>query len=415
MKKNRKSFSLYNKELHIVEKHKIWFTIPVIIVLTALIEFFCFAGVNNWDFSKGINIGIDFTGGTSMTVMFGDDYTDAKLDEVASVVEKFGVSVSYKQKTGTGSESAVMVKYKNIHADDETSMKLNDEIQAKLEETFPNKEVSYSSVGSTASKELLSTAFLSIFVVAICIFIYIIFRFELWSGLSAIIALMHDLIVMFSLTLIFRIEINAPFIAALITILAYSINDTIIVFDRIRESIKMNTEQKINYTAIANKAIASTMTRSLYTSITTLMTIVVVAICVPQIRDFALPIIFGIMSGTFSSIFIASPIFVAIKNSLSNSKKAKAEKALAIASGVEYVQESDYDLKKKYWNKLKDKLTGKGNVKKSFANVTSTDGAELTADNSTAVETGNTESVKTKKNAQKTPYVNVKKKKKQNK
>ena len=400
-------FSLRDKNLHVVEKRRIWFMIPVIIVLIALIEFFAFAGVNNWDFSEGLNIGIDFTGGTQITVALGDNYSEAKLNEVTSVVNGHGVTVSYAQKTGTGSSSAALVKFKNLYSDNEQNNNLVADITTDLEQHF-GVEVAASSVGSTASGDLLATAFLSIFVAAICIFIYIIFRFELWSGLSAVIALFHDLIIMFSLTLICRIEINASFIAALITILAYSINDTIVIFDRIREYVKDNIGNRIDYSEIANHAIASSMTRSIYTSITTLLTIAIVAICIPQIRNFAFPIIFGILAGTFSSIFIAAPLYVSIKNSLANSKKAKAEKAFALANGREYVQENDYEKKSQMWANVKSKFGGSSKPQKRVENVSSY------TESSDASALGNNETVaqtKPKKKPQQ-KFVNPKKKKK---
>lgn len=411
--KNKKSFSLYNKELHIVEKSKIWFAIPLVIILIALIEFFCFAGINNWDFEKGINVGIDFTGGTSMTVTLGEKYTDAKLDEVANEAEKFGVKVSYRQKTGTDTSSAVQIKYKNLHDDNEKNMVVNDQIKSKLEEIYGEGKVVYSLVGSTASSELLSKCFLAIFVTAICIFVYILFRFELWSGFTAVIALLHDLLIMFALTLIFRIEINASYIAALITILAYSINDTIVIFDRVREYIKLNTSQKIDYTQIVNKAITSSLTRSIYTSITTLLTIIVVTIMIPQIRDFALPIIFGIVAGTFSSIFLAAPMFVAIKKGLANSKRAKLAKAQAAAAGVEYVEESDYDIKRRYWNNLKAKFSSGANTKKSYTKVskTTTDSIDTNVDSQNA-DTENVVATEAKKKPKQNTWQNPKKKKK---
>ena len=403
--KNKKTFSLRNSDLHIVEKRKIWFAIPLVIVLIALIEFFAFAGVNEWDFSTGLNIGIDFTGGSQVTVVFGKDYKESSIQDVVKEVNKHGVKVSYSQRVGSRNTdgnwedtTAVVVKYKNIHRDNAQNNVVNNEIQSALKEKY-GVEVALSSVGSTASGELLSTAFLSIFVAAICIFIYIIFRFELWSGFSAVLALFHDLIIMFALTLIFRIEINAPFVAALITILAYSINDTIVVFDRVRELIKDKGDSKFEYKDVANDAIKSTITRSIYTSITTLLTIAIVAIFVPQIRNFALPIVFGILAGTFSSIFIAAPLYVSIKDSLANSKRAKAEKAMALAQGREYIPENDYVKKQKAWNKVKAKFSG------------STKSKVEVVENKTIENIEPTVEVKPKKKPQQTGPVNYKRNK----
>ncbi|MBZ4644832.1 MAG: protein-export rane protein SecF [Clostridia bacterium] len=146
-------------------------------------------------------------------------------------------------------------------------------------------------------------------IASILMLIYITFRFEFKSGVAAVIAMIHDVLVMLTVYAVFRIPINTSFIAAILTILGYSINDTIIVFDRIRENRKYMKKEE--FSNVVNKSIWQTMARSINTSLTTLLTITVLYILgVQSIKDFAFPLIVGIVSGTYSSIFIASPIWV---------------------------------------------------------------------------------------------------------
>lgn len=157
--------------------------------------------------------------------------------------------------------------------------------------------------------------------------IYIWIRFELLSGLSALVALIHDALIMSALVLIFRTRINSSFIAAILTIVGYSINDTIVVFDRIRENTK-RFKHSLNKEQIVDKSVSETIVRSLNTSITTLFTITALYILgVQSIKEFALPLIVGIISGTYSSIFIASPFWVAMNNMVKNLHHKKLRKS----------------------------------------------------------------------------------------
>lgn len=179
-------------------------------------------------------------------------------------------------------------------------------------------------VGATVSGELLTTAICAIILAIVLMLAYIAIRFELSSGLAAIVALFHDIVIMFCFMAIFHIEIGSTFIAALITILGYSINNTIIVFDRVREMTKLDKDRKLTGTQIANGAVSNTLLRSINTTLTTLITIGMVAIIgVSDIRIFALPIIAGLLAGTFSSICIAPSIWQMIRD---RKRKPKQEK-----------------------------------------------------------------------------------------
>ncbi|MBR2989008.1 MAG: protein translocase subunit SecF [Clostridia bacterium] len=182
---------------------------------------------------------------------------------------------------------------------------------------------------ATVSNEYLLTALIAVCVSLICMLIYIVIRFELLSAISAVVALAHDILIMFCAMVIFHIEINSTFIAALITILGYSINNTIIIFDRVREIKKMNAGKRINGKLvkpdyIANKSVQNTVWRSINTTLTTIITISMVAIIgVADIQVFALPIIFGLLAGTYSSMFIAPSVWAWLMVKFPGKKQTK--------------------------------------------------------------------------------------------
>ncbi len=316
-----------------------WFLIaPILICLVGLIVFCC----------VGFKLGIDFTGGSVMTVYVDNTgeytYDDSKYDLnknrgeieriVISVLEKHGLSVSTFQDTTMSEEhklvpkgSALIIKYQNNN--DLTSSEIEDvnhEIRLEMLKAFKYVEQNatldelegkYVEVASlveeggittaAASSELLMKSFIALLVAVVLILIYVAIRFEITSGLAAILALFHDVLVTASIMIICRVQVNVAFIAALITILGYSINNTIIIFDRMRDSLKMarQSDKKIVNTEIANMAVKNTMMRSILTTITTfIMIFLITVIGVADIREFAFPIMIGIMAGFYSSVFI---------------------------------------------------------------------------------------------------------------
>ncbi len=177
-------------------------------------------------------------------------------------------------------------------------------------------------ISATVSNELLTNAILAVALAIVLMLVYIAFRFEVSSGVAAIIALMHDIIIMFAFIVIFHIEIGSTFIAALITILGYSINNTIIIFDRIRENHKSPLNKNLTAAQVANRSVKETLLRSINTTITTLIMIGMVAIIgVPSIRVFALPIIIGLLAGTYSSICISPSVWASWKGYLEKKHK----------------------------------------------------------------------------------------------
>lgn len=297
--------------LKIIEKKKIWFSISIIIMLIGL----GFAVV------KGMNFGIDFVGGTKVVLSLNEGYDK---EEVDSITKKYADDVV----TNTSNDTEYEIRSSSL--DSQGVSDLVDELKAKysLEDDIL---VSQDEIGASVGNELKQNAIISLAIAFVAMLIYIAIRFEWSFGFAALIALFHDIFITTSFYVIFDVQINTPFIAAILTLVGYSINDTIVVFDRIRENRKKlrgKTESEI-----ANISITETLTRSINTSLTTLITISAVGVFVPAVRDFAVPLMVGIASGTCSSIFIASPIWVMIKNGQDKKKKnGKSKEKIATAN-----------------------------------------------------------------------------------
>ena len=355
---------------NIPKMFKIWFVIPLVIILIAAAVFTGYA-VSYKDVSKGMNIGTDFAGGSVVNVVLGDSELsdnnkyNAHLDTVVGVLQDDAIAeqvvayakenldktidksavkatVSYSQKSDTGANMTLVVKYDNISKTydptNELTEKRNELIVEKLNEIYSaengyaNASVTYSNIGATASESLIRTAIISLAISLAVILVYVIIRFELWSGLAAIIALIHDVVIMVALTIAFHIQVNSSFIAAMITIVSYSINNTIVIFDRVRENNKI--EKKLNQNAIidnfeiADRSTKQSMTRTINTTVTTMFAIVIFAILgASTVREFALPVIFGLIAGFYSSVFISPALYALMKNAGDNWKRARANKA----------------------------------------------------------------------------------------
>ena len=339
----------------IVEKRKIWFMVPLIILLVGFIVFMSFSitsmvkgnsvgdGIND-----GFNIGIDFEGGTLLKLKLGEEGAITNFDEnsakVKAIIEEVGgIKVSYIQKSDSGALASIVFKY------DALDSAKNDAIVQAIDEAFggnlqntDDPSLTYTTIGSSASSDLIVTAVVSIIVSTILILIYVIIRFEFWSAISAVIALIHDVLMMVTLTVIFRVQINSSFIAAVITIVSYSINATIVLFDRVRENYKLVKpgSDMMQYNAdICNKSIRETFTRNINTTVTTLVAITVLAIIGDMsIREFALPVIFGLVAGCYSSMVISPSVFVALKNKFGKDTKEQYKQAKAARKAAKHAE-----------------------------------------------------------------------------
>lgn len=269
--------------------------------------------------NKGLNLGVDFTGGQLVTLQFEGDYNN---DDIQGVLNDNNAG----ETTIMRSENNQAVVRMSERSDEELS-ELNEKIISSLSEKgYKNVSIkSVDRVGAVASKQLVVNALLAIGITIACMLIYITFRFEFYSGLAAVLALIHDVLIMLAFVAIFRVPINSGFIAAILTIIGYSINSTILVFDQVRENKKLYPSMK-PYDLI-NKSVSDTFWRSVNTSLTTLITVSVLYIFgVPSIREFTLPIIVGLIAGAFSSIMLAGQWWYFLKYSF-NKNKGKAVKS----------------------------------------------------------------------------------------
>lgn len=324
MKNFLKKFNYTGKTLHVTEKYKIWFTLPAVMLGIGIICFIIFAIIGG-SFSSGFNLGIDFTGGTILSVELGQmaegELYKTNAAKIEEVVSSKGMNIGYTQVSGTGLQAAIVLKYQG-NVSEEEMKGINTEISNEIKALYPEISeanetfVSMEYIGATASKDLIGKAFLSIFITGIAMLLYIILRFEIYSGLTAVIALMHDVLIIIAFVIVTRIQLNSNFIAVIITIISYSINNTIVIFDRVRENLVITpVSNRISYSDIVNKSITETIGRSVNTTITTMLTITVLAVMsVPVIREFSLMIIVGLVAGTFSSLCIAPTIYSLVRD-----------------------------------------------------------------------------------------------------
>lgn len=286
----------------VIEKTKIWFSISLAIILVGIVLMA----------TRGLNFGIDFKGGTKIVVDFGDSFDKVEAD---GIVKEYASDAVTKTVESTQYE----IKSKDL---DETK---TSELFNALKEKYSLEDsalISQSQIGPSVGKELTRNAIVSVLVACVAMLIYIAIRFEFNFGIAAITALVHDVLITLAFYAIFNISINNSFIAAMLTIVGYSINDTIVIFDRIRES--SHSMRRSTPTEIANVSINKTLARSINTSLTTLIIIGAVNIFVPTVREFSFPLLIGIAAGAYSSIFIASPVWVLLQKRKIKNKKVKA-------------------------------------------------------------------------------------------
>ena len=238
------------------------------------------------------------------TYEFSEDDVRKTVDAVAKV----------KASSVVKSEDGFVIKTNELDAKQASDVK-----QALADKYGAIKVISEDKVSATVGSELLGSSLQALLIAAVLMLIYISFRFELLSGLSAVLALVHDVLIMLSMYAIFRLPVITSFIAAMLTIIGYSINATIVIFDRIRENTKYL--KKETFSNIVNTSIWQSMGRSINTTVTTLITIVMVYILgVTSVREFALPIIIGLLCGTYSSIFLAGSFWCLFRGKKADAK-----------------------------------------------------------------------------------------------
>jgi preprotein translocase subunit SecF len=251
---------------------------------------------------NGLNLGIDFNGGTLMEFSFAENVT---AEEVRAVLERIEIAEDSKiQQSESAGEHGVIIRAKTLESEEIVT------VDNAIREEFKSAEMLRTEmVGPTIGRELRINALLALIAASIAIVAYISFRFEFRFAVVSIITLMHDVLITLGIFAILGREVNTPFVAALLTIVGYSINDTIVIFDRIRENMKLM--HKVPFIKQANTAVVDTLPRAINTSITTLITILAIYFFGgASIQTFMLALFIGMFAGTYSSIFVASPLLV---------------------------------------------------------------------------------------------------------
>lgn len=300
-----------NRTFSFVKHFKIFLIVAVIFMATGIVGLVTLPfGVNLF------NMDVDFLGGVTMTYDLGEKADTEAVESLAKEVLEGKLS----SVTTAGNEGTQVV-IKSLFVPVET----RDELTATIQENYEGAEVvSSSSVSASVSEDLRNSAVISALVAVLCMLVYIGIRFDFRSGLAAVVALCHDLLVMLSAYIIFRLPFNINFIAAALTILGYSINATIVVFDRARENAKANP--KADFADVMDRSIWQTLTRSINTTVTTLLTITMVIIMgVTSIRNFCWPLFIGVVAGGYSSVCISGNVWVRLKRiGRSKGEKKKA-------------------------------------------------------------------------------------------
>ena len=309
--------NLKNWKHDIVKNTKYYLIAPVAIIALALLMLII----------QGVNLGIDFTGGTAVSVQFGDSVHDeaeynAKVNEIEQVMNEFGLTLAMDQRVGEGASTKIQVRYQNISGKTDAEMEIitQDFVKA-LEEKYPENTVENNNrISASASASLLLNALLAVGISIVLIVIYLAIRFkQIWYGVCSIISLVHDVLIMTAFMLIFNLEISSTFIAALITIIGYSINSNVIIFDRIRENLRLMQGEHVN--EITNVSIKQTLTRTIVTTFTTFIVVfALLFVGVGGITSFVLPIVVGLASSFYSSVFVSAPLWAIFNKNKINKK-----------------------------------------------------------------------------------------------
>lgn len=296
----------------IIGKTKLWFIISLLVIIPGI---FCLA-------TRGLNFGIDFTGGTIIDLEFSRPVTIA---EVRGTLAKFDLEGATIQLSGAASDvtssSDVMIR----------TVDMDDDQRREVLETLKNDIADYTlmreeKVGATIGGELITNAITALLVSWVLIICYVALRFEWRFGVAAVLGIMHDILIVLAVFSFTGCPVDSSFIAALLTIVGYSINDTIVIFDRIRENLRLHFRRGDSIAKLVNTSIFQTLTRSLYTVFTVLFTTAALYFFGGDTtKDFSFALLVGFGVGCYSSIFIASPLWVVLHKM--GDKKRSAAKA----------------------------------------------------------------------------------------
>ena len=276
-------------------------------------------------FGLGINRGIDFEGGLSIVYKMGSAFENA---DVETALKNAGITEYQIAKAGAD-KSELQIRVKALEGETavhELRAKLEEELSAKYPEMKTN-EATVSYVGGVASGTLLRNAIWSVLAAAAAMLIYIALRFDFNMGVAAVFGIVHDVLIMLAFMVFLRnfMQMNSTFIAAMLTIVGYSINNTIIIFDRIRETRAKPGYTQVDMMDVVEVSVASTLSRTINTTLTTLFTLVCLYIFgVSSIKEFAFPLLVGMLAGTYSSVLLSGQVWAMWDKKLAANKAKKA-------------------------------------------------------------------------------------------
>lgn len=289
---------------HIIKLRKIWYIISLAIVIVGAVSLF----------AQGLNLGIDFTGGNIVELKFKNP---TSAQDVRSALAEYKLQDSQVQ---SGGENDFLIRTRAL-----TQAESDNAFTAISQKLGGATMLRNELVGPVIGKELTQKALLALSVASVLVVIYISWRFEFLQGIASIVALLHDVLVMVGLASLFQIEIDSSFVAAVLTIIGYSIHDSIIIFDRIRENLRMSRKEELS--DLINNSLWQTMTRSINTVLTVVFVLVSLFILGGStIHSFVALLLIGVISGAYSSIFNASPLWYDMRR-IQNDRKRSAKAA----------------------------------------------------------------------------------------
>lgn len=287
---------LSNINIDFLGKRKIGYIFSSILIL---------AGIISIIINGGLRYNIDFTGGTLVQLKFEKD---VKIEDIRKALAIQGYGDAEIKHFGSDNEIVIRTGV------EQTAEELSNRFEPIIQQTLPDNpfvEQRLEKVGPKIGKELIVDSISAVFWALILILFYVMWRFEIKFALGSIVALLHDVFITLGIFSILNIEISAPIIAAVLTIVGYSLNDTIVVYDRIRENLKVKQKDTSAFLGIVNRSLNETLSRTIITSLTTLVVVTILFFFGGEVlRSFAFALIVGIVIGTYSSLFIASPFVV---------------------------------------------------------------------------------------------------------
>lgn len=302
------------KSVDFLGKRKICFAVSLLVILVG----FAVMGYNQVKDNGMLSYSLEFRGGTATTVDFQKDYSISEIEsQIVPVVEKAsGDSEVQTQKVKGSNEIVIRTKALDLDQREALNQALADEFQVT------DSDITYSNISSTISAEMRQDAVVAVIISTVCMLLYIWFRFkDIRFATSAVAALIHDVLVVLAFYAVSRITVGSTFIACMLTIVGYSINATIVIFDRIREELKVR-RKKESLAELVNRCITLTLTRSIYTSLTTfVMVFTLFVFGVSSVREFALPLMVGIICGAYSSVCITGALWYVMKTRIGKNKE----------------------------------------------------------------------------------------------